>query len=98
MVQKMEGTSDVVRKRGEEYEDDEEDQFEDEELMRESKRKWWKRVYSLMMKSDQSGEGSINHRLRRDIVVRNGSTVSSPLDRLVIHPDNWYDSSLELDN
>ena len=92
-MQKMEGREE--RKRGGEEYEDEDDQFEDEEeLMRESKRKWWKRVYSLLMRSETAGEGSTSHGLGRDIVVRNGSPVnssSSPFKLLVIHPDNWYE-------
>ncbi|PON79288.1 Voltage dependent potassium channel [Parasponia andersonii] len=86
----MEGREKMRKRSGEEYEDDDDEVEDSEELMGESKRNWWKRVYSLLMRTE-NGESSTSHPFGRDIVVRSASTVnSSPLDRLVIHPDNWW--------
>ncbi|KAL5545105.1 hypothetical protein UlMin_008889, partial [Ulmus minor] len=66
--------------------DDEEDfEVEVEEEM--NKRKWWKRAVSLLMRSE-TVEANTPQFGRH--TVRNGTTVASFFDRLVIHPDNWW--------
>lgn len=80
------------RRRGkeeEESEDDDGDQFEDEDEIRASRRKWWRRALSLFRRRE-TGEGSTHQRFGRDTVTSESRVATSFLDRLVIHPDNWY--------
>ncbi|KAL5555901.1 hypothetical protein UlMin_038137 [Ulmus minor] len=52
-----------------------------------NKRKWWKRAVSLAMRRE-TVEANTPRSGRH--IVRNGTTVASFFDRLVIHPDNWW--------
>ena len=75
-----------------ESEEEEEEEFDVDDEFRDSKRKWWQRAYSLLMRSESGIEGSTNYDRRVQNggdIVRSGITVASRLDRLVIHPDNW---------
>lgn len=66
-----------------EFEEEEEFDDNDDGECSERKRKWWKRAYGLLMRSESGIEEDSNYNDRRNIVV------VSRLDRLVIHPDNW---------
>ncbi|XP_024018337.1 potassium channel KOR1 isoform X2 [Morus notabilis] len=76
------------RREKEESEEDDRD-FEDEDKIGASKRKWWKRALSLLMRNE-TGEGSAHQQFGRDIVMSESRGTTSFLDRLVIHPDNWW--------
>ncbi|EXB45113.1 hypothetical protein L484_019338 [Morus notabilis] len=55
------------RREKEESEEDDRD-FEDEDKIGASKRKWWKRALSLLMRNE-TGEGSAHQQFGRDIVM-----------------------------
>ncbi|KAL5556457.1 hypothetical protein UlMin_038693 [Ulmus minor] len=73
----------MERERKREGSSDEEKEFEEEM----NKRKWWKRAVSLAMRRE-TVEANTPRSGRH--IVRNGITVASFFDRLVIHPDNWW--------
>ena len=83
----------MERERKREGSSDEEKEFEVEVEVEEemNKRKWWKRAVSLAMRRE-TVEANTPRSGRH--IVRNGTTVASFFDRLVIHPDNWYNSLL----
>lgn len=78
------------RSRDQNHEESEEEVFELEDQLdnlREAnkKRYWWKKHFpSLLSMSESAGMDNKNNNN-----VRNPSTVSSFLDRLVIRPDSW---------